>query len=174
MTGLGLENRGTADRFPAGKRNISLVLNVQTCSSYSTGSFPELKRSGHSADRLQIVPMLIIIGTVFRLSLMPTWLGQGQFYLYLYLVFGGTRWRSWLRHCATCRKIAGSVPDGVIGSFHWHNPSGCTMALGSTQRLTEMSTRNISWRVTAAGAYGWQTYHLGIWEPGTLTACPGL
>jgi hypothetical protein len=28
------------------------------------------------------------------------------------------------------------------------------MALGSTQRLTEMSTRNISWGVKAAGAYG--------------------
>jgi hypothetical protein len=28
------------------------------------------------------------------------------------------------------------------------------MALGSTQPLTEMSTRNISWGVKAAGAYG--------------------
>ena len=28
--------------------------------------------------------------------------------------------------------------------FHWHNPSGRTMALGLTQPLTEMSTRNIS------------------------------
>ena len=27
---------------------------------------------------------------------------------------------------------------------HFHNPSGRTMALGSTQPLTEMSTRNIS------------------------------
>ena len=36
--------------------------------------------------------------------------------------------------------------------FHWHNPSGRTMALGSTQPLTEMSTRNISWMVKAAGA----------------------
>jgi len=26
--------------------------------------------------------------------------------------------------------------------FHWHNPSGRTMALGLTQPLTEMSTRN--------------------------------
>ena len=34
---------------------------------------------------------------------------------------------------------------GVIGIFHWHNPSGRTMALGSTQPLTEMSTRCISW-----------------------------
>jgi len=29
--------------------------------------------------------------------------------------------------------------------FHWHNPSGRTMALGWTQPLTEMSTRNVSW-----------------------------
>ena len=57
----------------------------------------------------------------------------------------GERWRSWLTHCATSRKVAGSIPDGVIGIFHWHNPSGRTRALGSTQTLTEMSTRNISW-----------------------------
>jgi len=25
-----------------------------------------------------------------------------------------TRWGSWLRHCATSRKVAGSIPDGVI------------------------------------------------------------
>jgi hypothetical protein len=31
---------------------------------------------------------------------------------------GGTRWCSWLRHCATSRKVAGSIPDGVIGIFH--------------------------------------------------------
>jgi len=33
----------------------------------------------------------------------------------------------------------------VIGIFHRHNPSGRTMALGSIQPVTEMSTRNISW-----------------------------
>jgi hypothetical protein len=26
-------------------------------------------------------------------------------------------WRSWLRHCATSRKVAGLNPDGVIGFF---------------------------------------------------------
>ena len=57
----------------------------------------------------------------------------------------GTRWRSRLRHCATSRKVASLNPDDVIGIFHWHNPSGRTMTLGSTQPLTEMSTRNISW-----------------------------
>jgi hypothetical protein len=58
---------------------------------------------------------------------------------------GGTRWRSWLRHCATSRKVASSIPDGVIGIFHWHNPSGRTMAVGLIQPLTGMSTKNISW-----------------------------
>jgi hypothetical protein len=67
-------------------------------------------------------------------------------------LFWGTRWRSWLRHCATNRKVAGSFPDGVIEIFHWHNPFGRTMALGSTQSLTEMSTRNISCGVNAADA----------------------
>jgi hypothetical protein len=50
-----------------------------------------------------------------------------------------------LRHCATSRKVASSISDGVIGIFHWLNPSGRTMALGSTQAPTEMSTRDISW-----------------------------
>jgi hypothetical protein len=58
---------------------------------------------------------------------------------------GGTRWRSWLRHCATSRKPADSIPDGAIAIFHWHHLSGRTMALGLTLPLTEISTRNISW-----------------------------
>jgi hypothetical protein len=36
--------------------------------------------------------------------------------------------------------------------FDLHNPSGHTMARGSIQHLTEMSTGNISWGVKAAGA----------------------
>jgi len=59
---------------------------------------------------------------------------------------------TFLRRCATSQKVAGSVPDGVIGIFHCHNPSGRTMALGYTQPLTEMSTRDVSWGVKAAGA----------------------
>jgi hypothetical protein len=30
----------------------------------------------------------------------------------------GTRWSSWLRHCTTSWKVAGSIPDGVIRVFH--------------------------------------------------------
>ena len=65
---------------------------------------------------------------------------------------GVWRWQEtavaqWLRCCATNRKVAGSIPDGDIGIFHWYFPSDRTMALGSTQPLTEMSTRSVSWGV---------------------------
>ena len=30
----------------------------------------------------------------------------------------GTAVAQWLRCCATSRKVAGSIPDGVIGIFH--------------------------------------------------------
>ena len=43
---------------------------------------------------------------------------------------------------ALCYKPEGR---GFTGIFHWHNPSGRTMALQSAQPPTEMSTRNISW-----------------------------
>jgi len=44
-----------------------------------------------------------------------------------------------MRHCATSREVASSIPDGVIGIFHLYSPSGGNMALGSTQTVTEMS-----------------------------------
>ena len=49
-----------------------------------------------------------------------------------YYSYTGTAVAKWLRRCATNRKVAGSIPDGVIGIFHWHNTSDRTMALGST------------------------------------------
>jgi len=48
-------------------------------------------------------------------------------------------------------EVAGSIPDGVTGIFQLHNPSDRTVALGPTQPLTEMITRNVSWAVKAAG-----------------------
>ena len=56
-----------------------------------------------------------------------------------------------LRCCATSRKAAGSITDGVIGIFQRHNPSGRTMFLGSTQPVKVLSTRNVSLAVKAAG-----------------------
>jgi hypothetical protein len=54
-----------------------------------------------------------------------------------------TRKRSWLRHYATRRKVAGSIPDEFIGFFNWPNSSSRNMAPGLTQPLTEMRTRNL-------------------------------
>ena len=64
----------------------------------------------------------------------------------------GTWSYSWLRQCATSRKVTGSILDMVFQIFHWLNPSGRTMVLGSTLPLTETSTRDISGGVKAAEA----------------------
>jgi len=72
---------------------------------------------------------------------------------------GDTRWRCWLRQCASSWKFACSIPASVIGISH---SSGRTLALGCTQPITEMSIRDISWDLKAAGAYGWQLYHLPV------------
>jgi len=78
----------------------------------------------------------------------------------------GTAVAQWLRRCATNWKVAGSIPEDVIGIFHWHNPSDRTMALGSTQPLTEMSTRSISWGVRKADNLTAILAHCHvIWEP---------
>jgi hypothetical protein len=58
----------------------------------------------------------------------------------------------WLRNRATSWKVASSIPDGVIGIFHCHNPSGSTMTLDLTQPLSQKSTRNIFWSKKTASA----------------------
>jgi len=52
--------------------------------------------------------------------------------------FGGTA----VAQCTTNRKIAGSIPAGVIGIFHRHKT--LPIALWPWG-LREMSTRSISW-----------------------------
>jgi hypothetical protein len=54
----------------------------------------------------------------------------------------------WLRCCATNRKVAGSIPGGVMEFFIVIKTPDRTMALGLTQPLTEMSTGSVPW-----GAY---------------------
>jgi len=58
-----------------------------------------------------------------------------------------TRWRSWLRHCATSRKIAFPMI-----SLEFFVDIILPAALWSIQTLTEMSTRNIYWELKAASA----------------------
>jgi hypothetical protein len=49
-----------------------------------------------------------------------------------------------LGHCATSWKVAVSIRGGIIDSL---NLPGRTMELESIQLLTEMSTRDISWKL---------------------------
>ena len=92
-----------------------------------------------------------------------------------YTTMKGTAVAQRLRCCATNRKVAGSIPDGVIGIFHRHNPPDRTMALGSTQPLIETSTRRISWgkcsrcvRLTTLSlpvSLSWNLGTLTSWKP---------
>jgi hypothetical protein len=50
----------------------------------------------------------------------------------------------------------------MIRIFHLLNPSGRTVALGLIEPLAGMSTRDISWGIKAASAYGWQPYHFRV------------
>ena len=95
----------------------------------------------------------------------------------------GTAVAQWLRCCATNRKVAGTIPDGVIGIFNLHNPSDRPMALGSTQPLTEMSTRRfpggkcgrcVRLTLPPSSAVVMKSGNLNFLEPsGPLQACNG-
>ena len=69
-------------------------------------------------------------------------------YVHIYIYIWGTLWRNWLRHCATSRKVAGSIPDGTDIILPW--PWG---------RLRNEYQEYFP-GVKAADAYGWQPYHL--------------
>jgi hypothetical protein len=51
---------------------------------------------------------------------------------YFLHTYTGTAVAQWLRYCATNKKVAGSIPDGVMEFFIDINPSDRTVALGST------------------------------------------
>jgi hypothetical protein len=83
----------------------------------------------------------------------------------MFNVRGGTRWRSWLRHCSTSRKVAGSFPmvslEFIMALWPW--VPGIFPG-GKGGRWVGLTTLPPS----CAGC-------LEIWEPqppGTLRACP--
>ena len=86
------------------------------------------------------------------------------------------------RRCATIRTVPGSIPCGVTGFFSDIFPSDRTIALGSTQHLLRMSTRNIPGvkggrcvRLTTSPPSRAECHE--FWEPkhpGTFWATPGL
>jgi hypothetical protein len=94
-------------------------------------------------------------------------------------------WHSPVPKLASKYTFKGRTSGQCPGVFHIRDIF-FSMALGLTQPLTEISTRNISWGVKAAGAYGWQPYHfhvpivlksgsLNLLEPsGLVQACNGI
>ena len=82
-----------------------------------------------------------------------------------------------VEHCTASLKVMGLIPNDVTGIFHWHNPSGHTMTLRSTQLLTEMSTRNIFWGLVQRADNlttfkCWLSWNLGVstfWNRGGLS-----
>jgi len=75
---------------------------------------------------------------------------------------GGTRWRSRLRHCATNQKVAGSIPDGVIENFSLTQSFRPHYGPGVDSASNRNEYQEYFLWVKAAGAYGWQPYHLHV------------
>ena len=128
--------------------------------------------SGHKAYKTELTPLFYVLSFLFPLlsSLSTSAL----------LRLRGTPLVEALHYKPECR---GFDSRWVTGIFHSLDPSAHTMTLEWAQALTEMSTRNISWGVKVAGAYGWKPCHphvpsaLKFWEyqpPRALRDCPGL
>jgi hypothetical protein len=82
----------------------------------------------------------------------------------------GTRWRSWLKHCSTSRKVTGSIPDGVTGIFPLHNPSGHTVF---DSWVDSDSNRNEHQEYFLGGKGGW-CVGLTTYAASTAWNCQGL
>ena len=98
-------------RLPTGARDFSFLQSIATgfgshtaSYSFSAGSyFPGIKLQGCEADNLRHkVTRLRIFGAV-ALPFCAFMACTGQHYLHVHLQMWGTRWRIWLRNCATNR-----------------------------------------------------------------------
>jgi len=144
-----LRNDHDHSKWVQGRDPIFQISSVLTTREYLSQGFNAvlLQEPGRRCGpirRASICSALLLVDSDSGSALMDPWRSFALFPRG-HQDLWGTRWRTWLRHCATSRTVAGSIPDGVIWFFHLHNPSGRTMVLGSTQFLTEISTRNISW-----------------------------
>ena len=82
--------------------------------------------SGSRTSTSALLTVVLVAGCELEGGLSPvvfsaTFTGFGAIYD-SFVLQEDTRWYNRLRHCATERSVSGSIPDGVIGIFHGHNP----------------------------------------------------
>jgi hypothetical protein len=126
---------------------LSLKENVKRCSLYG-------KHSAHYANL-----MMFPLTWISTHTITGTWHLVGMLYLCHNPIYRENLYRTvnfTIRFCL---------------SLHWfrRNPSGSTMALGSTQPWIEMNTRNISWSLQVVGKEGWPPFHFQVpivWKSG--------
>ena len=103
MRNVGSIPDGCKRYFPSQNAQTGPDIHPAFCSVF-TGPFLR-EQSGQCAQFLMgVVSMLGISGFIHPLLCVP--------------LCRGTWWRSWLRHCATSRKFAALIPDGVTEIFH--------------------------------------------------------
>jgi hypothetical protein len=80
--------------------------------------------------------------------------------VYVYVnVYVGTAAAQWLRCYTTNRKVAGSIPDGVIGFFRWHKSFQSHYGPGVDSASNRNEYKEYFLGVKVACAWGWQPYH---------------
>jgi hypothetical protein len=107
---------------------VSVCVDVKMCRLVivECGLRGRRVRNGY-VTRTECLSVIILLLLLLLLSLL---------FLFSFFVFVRYNFSPECSHCVSINKLLCSLP----------------MALGSTQPLTEMSTRNISWGVKAAGA----------------------
>ena len=136
-TNLLPQSRRKSSRYPLSRR----IGPIQIPSRRS-----ELQKSLWSLARIEPRFLCLPDGSLIDiLTVLKTKLELKYFFIFFTLFNKQLGWAVDQLVKATSREVAGSIPDGVIGIFHWHNPFCRTMALELTKPLTEMIIRNISW-----------------------------
>ena len=102
---------------PSNKHSVVCSAQTHLCAIGAAGTAAIGAGCCVSASCCDVTEMFCLVSI---LQVMTQSFKCNAFVSYLRTVLGvlwGTRWRTWLRHRATTRKVAGSIPDVVIGIF---------------------------------------------------------